>query len=126
MEFRESKGIYQQIADQICERILQQEWQVDERIPSIRELAVELGVNPNTVTRSYQTLLDRQIIINQRGRGYFVTDQSIKRILSSMKDEFINNELPAVFRMMDLLNINSKEVAELFTQYQKEQQASNK
>ena len=52
MEFKEPKGIYLQIADQICIRILQDEWGAGERIPSIRELAVELGVNPNTVTKS--------------------------------------------------------------------------
>ena len=114
MEFREPKGIYQQIADRICERILQQEWQAGERIPSIRESAVELGVNPNTVTRSYQALLDREIILNQRGKGYFVTEGAIKRILEEMKKEFISNELPELFRMMRLLNMGVDEIAELF------------
>ena len=56
MEFSDPKGIYQQIADQIRERVLQGEWQAGERIPSIRELAIDLGVNPNTVTKSYQAV----------------------------------------------------------------------
>ena len=67
MEFNQPKGIYLQIAEQVCDRILQGEWNDGDRIPSIRELAVNLGVNPNTVTRSYQSLLDRQIIENRRG-----------------------------------------------------------
>ena len=57
-------------------RILRGEWKTGERIPSIRELAVELGVNPNTVTKSYQKLLERELISNQRGRGYFVSEHA--------------------------------------------------
>ena len=67
MEFSEPKGIYLQIADQIRERILDGDWKAGERVPSIRELAVELGVNPNTVTKSYQRLMDRGIILEPKG-----------------------------------------------------------
>ena len=79
MGFNEPNGIYLQIADQIRERILRGEWKTGERIPSIRELAVELGVNPNTVTRSYQRLLERELISNRRGRGYFVSENAAER-----------------------------------------------
>ena len=112
MEFSESKGIYLQIADQIRERILQGDWQPGERIPSIRELAVELGVNPNTVTKSYQALMDREIITNQRGRGYFVNDNATERVLDEMRTEFLRDELPRVFRAMRLLDIGMDELAE--------------
>jgi len=111
MEFNEPKGIYLQIADRICVRILEGEWQVDERIPSIRELAVELAVNPNTVTKSYQALMDKQVIINQRGRGYFVSDGAREKVLVDMKDEFIRNELPNVLKTMKLLGIELDELA---------------
>jgi len=76
MEFNESRGIYLQIADQISEEILQEKWKADERIPAIREMAVNSGVNPNTVTRSYQYLMEKGIIYNQRGVGYFVTPEA--------------------------------------------------
>lgn len=111
MEFNEPKGIYLQIADQIRVRILQGEWQVGERIPSIRELAVELGVNPNTVTKSYQTLLDKQIIDNQRGRGYFVSEGASESVLDEMKEEFIRDEIPKISRAMRLLDIGMAELA---------------
>ena len=114
MEFSEPKGIYQQIADQIRERILQGDWQTGERIPSIRELAVELGVNPNTVTKSYQTLTDRKIISNQRGRGYFVSEEASENILSEMKEEFVRDELPRMFRAMRLLKIGIDDLADYF------------
>ena len=112
MEFREPKGIYLQIAERICVRVLEGEWQVGERIPSIRELAVELAVNPNTVTKSYQALLDQQIIINQRGRGYFVSDGAREKVMTTMKNEFIRNELPNVFKTMKLLGIEIDELAQ--------------
>ena len=98
MEFDQPKGIYLQIADQIRDRILAGEWHGGERIPSIRELAVSIGVNPNTVTKSYQALLDREIIENQRGIGYFVTVDATKKILDEIKTEFVRDDLPQIGR----------------------------
>jgi DNA-binding transcriptional regulator YhcF (GntR family) len=106
MEFDQPKGIYQQIADQIRDRILAGEWRSGERIPSIRELAVSIGVNPNTVTKSYQALLDREIIENQRGIGYFVTADATQRILDEIKTEFVRDDLPRVFRTMNVLGMS--------------------
>ena len=111
MEFSEPKGIYLQIADQIRERILRGEWRTGERIPSIRELAVELGVNPNTVTKSYQKLLERELISNQRGRGYFVSENAAERTLNEMKEEFMRDELPRIIGAMRLLGIGMDEIA---------------
>ena len=111
MEFSEPKGIYLQIADRIRERILRGEWKTGERIPSIRELAVELGVNPNTVTKSYQKLLDRELISNQRGRGYFVSKNAAERALHEMREEFMRGELPRIIAAMRLLGIGMEEIA---------------
>jgi GntR family transcriptional regulator len=114
MEFSQPKGIYQQIAEQIRDRILEGEWSNGERIPSIRELAVSVGVNPNTVTKSYQALTDRQIIENQRGLGYFVATDAKERILEELRTEFVRDELPRVFRTMRLLGIEMQEIAARF------------
>jgi DNA-binding transcriptional regulator YhcF (GntR family) len=114
MEFSQPKGIFQQIADQMRDRILDGEWSEGERIPSIRDLAVSVGVNPNTVTKSYQALLDRQIIENQRGLGYFVAAEARKRIVDELKTEFVSNELPRVFRTMRLLGMNLEDLGPHF------------
>ena len=111
MEFSEPKGIYLQIADRMRERILRGEWRTGERIPSIRELAIELGVNPNTVTKSYQKLLDRELISNQRGRGYFVSENAAERALREMREEFMRDELPRIIAAMRLLGIGVEEIA---------------
>jgi len=111
MEFSQPKGIYQQIADQMRDRILQGEWLEGERIPSIRELAVEIGVNPNTVTKSYQTLTEQDVIENQRGRGYFVAASARQKILSAMREEFVRDELPRLVRTMELLDFDLDDLA---------------
>ncbi|HDP67213.1 MAG TPA: GntR family transcriptional regulator [Candidatus Marinimicrobia bacterium] len=106
MEFQKDQAIYLQIADLICENILSGEWAEEERIPSVRELAMTTEVNPNTVMRSYTWLQDKGIIQNQRGIGYFVAPGALEQTRNLKKEEFINTQLPYLFKMMDLLNIS--------------------
>ncbi|MDD4292288.1 MAG: GntR family transcriptional regulator, partial [Bacteroidales bacterium] len=73
MEFNEHKPIYLQISDTICDKILGEEWREEERIPSVRELGITLGVNPNTIMRTYDHLQSVEIIYNKRGVGYYIT-----------------------------------------------------
>ena len=110
MEFRKRDAIYLQIANIICENILTENWVVDERIPSVREMAVSLEVNPNTVMRAYAFLQDKEIIYNKRGIGYFVAKDAYQKTVELMKSNFIKNELPAVFNTMRLLNMDFDEL----------------
>ena len=126
MEFNEPRGIYLQIADQIRDRILRGEWRDGERIPSIRELATELGVNPNTVTRSYQALLDWGVVVNQRGRGYFVSELAAERALKTMREEFMRDELPKFVRAMRMLGIGVDDLAACLVQKDKDIQGTHK
>ena len=71
MEFNSNRPIYLQICDWICERILSGDLAPDSRIQSVREFGAEIGVNPNTVMRSYEKLTADGIIYNKRGIGYF-------------------------------------------------------
>ena len=70
MKFKESKSIYLQIADRICDEILQGQYPEEERIPSVREYAGTVEVNANTVVRTYDYLQGLEIIYNKRGIGY--------------------------------------------------------
>ncbi len=72
MNFKESKAIYLQIADRICDEILLGQLGEEERIPSVREYAAIVEVNANTVMRSFDYLQSQNIIYNKRGIGYFV------------------------------------------------------
>lgn len=71
MNFKESKAIYLQIADRICDEILLGQYQEEERIPSVREYAAMVEVNANTAMRSFDYLQSQDIIYNKRGIGYF-------------------------------------------------------
>lgn len=116
MEFHSPKGIFLQIADQMCRRILRGDWSAGERIPSIRELAVEIGVNPNTVTKTYQALVDEALIENRRGLGFFVTEQAADRIVEKLRAEFIEQELPRIRRTMQLLQLDAAQLVQMLEQ----------
>ena len=105
MDFSQNKPIYLQIADSICEKILKGEHLPDERILSVRELGISLGVNPNTIARVYEHLQGMEIIYNKRGIGYFVSPDAPERILQMQREEFLKNELPVVVKKMKLLGI---------------------
>ena len=118
MDFLESKGIYLQIVDQLCDRILCGEWTVNERIPAIREMAALLGVNPNTVTRSYKELMDLNIIFNRRGIGYFVSQDALQRIHNNKRNEFVKNELPHFFTTMNQLGLGWSDIEKIYRDFQ--------
>src|SRR4028118_17844 len=117
MQFRESIAIYLQIADYICERILLKQWKAGERVPAVRELAVQLEVNPNTVMRTFEFLQQQNIIYNQRGIGYFVGPDAIKNATQYRKTEFMDTELPALFRNMYLLGMDVEELKPRFEKF---------
>ena len=106
MEFNSNKSIYLQICDAICEQILSGTLRPDERIPSVREYGVEIGVNPNTIMRSYEKLTADGIIYNKRGIGYFISPDAHSTVLEAQRKEFIENELPAIRRRMTLLGLD--------------------
>lgn len=110
MEFNGNKSIYLQICDAICEQILSGSLKPDERIPSVREYGAEIGVNPNTVMRSYEKLTNEGIIYNKRGIGYFIDPDAREVVLTAQRKEFIDNELPIILKRMKLLGIDPKEV----------------
>ena len=110
MEFNGNKSIYLQICDEICERILSGDLAPDSRIPSVREYGAEIGVNPNTVMRSYEKLTNEGIIYNKRGIGYFISPDAHEVVLNTQRKEFIDNELPIILKRMKLLGIDPKEV----------------
>jgi DNA-binding transcriptional regulator YhcF (GntR family) len=114
MEFRENQAIYLQIADHIIENILLKKWPEEERIPSVREMAVQLEVNPNTVARTYNFLQEKEIIYNKRGIGYFVAENGYEQAKAVKREEFIKHDVPAFFRKMELLEMNLEEVYEAY------------
>ena len=120
MKIKESKSIYLQIADRICDEILQRQYKEEERIPSVREYAATVEVNANTVVRSFDYLQGQDIIYNKRGLGYFVAQEGRERILGLRKEVFLKEELPEFFRQLKTLDISMKDVEKLYKEYLKE------
>lgn len=106
MNFDEHKPIYLQISDSICEKILNEEYAEDERIPSIREMGTMLGVNPNTVMRSYEYLKSIDIIYDKRGVGFFASANAKNAVKNMYKKDFLETELPAIIKKIKLLDID--------------------
>ena len=111
MEFNSNKSIYLQICDAICEQILSGVLMPDERMPSVREYGAEIGVNPNTIMRSYEKLTADGIIYNKRGIGYFISPDASETVLAAQRKEFLEEELPQILRRMKLLGITIDELA---------------
>ncbi|MFW5687337.1 MAG: GntR family transcriptional regulator [Bacteroidota bacterium] len=105
-----------QIADVFCENILLQKWKINERIPSVRDVAVQMEVNPNTAMRAFVYLQDKEIIYNKRGIGYFVSEDGYKKALELKRAEFIEKDLPVVMKTMKLLDISCQEMEEIYSQ----------
>ncbi|MBO4761032.1 MAG: GntR family transcriptional regulator [Bacteroidales bacterium] len=106
MNFDSNKPIYLQIADAICERVLSGDYMPEARIPSVREYGGEIGVNPNTVMRTYEKLTTDGVIYNKRGIGYFISPDAKEKILESERKTFLEEEWPAIARRISLLNID--------------------
>lgn len=120
MEFRSSEAIYLQIVDYVNDKILLKKWLPETKIPSVRDLAFTLEVNPNTVMRSYEYLQNAEIIYNKRGVGVFVAEDGVKKVKALKKKKFIDKDLPLVFKNMYVLGIDLNEIQQLYGRFQPE------
>ena len=110
MEFKETQAIYVQIGDYICENILTGKWEPGVRIPSVREMGVNLEVNPNTVMRTYDFLQNQGVIFNKRGIGYYVSDDAPQKIRVYRKAIFMEHDMPQFLKNLLLLGMSIEDV----------------
>jgi GntR family transcriptional regulator len=126
MNFSDNQSIYLQITEFVKEQILLNKWQKEEKIPSVRDLAAELQVNPNTVMRAYDFLQQQGIIYNRRGIGNHVSSDAGEKILAARKEKFLQSDLPVIFRNMLLLEIGFDELERLYKNFVDENRKNNK
>lgn len=115
MDFKSSKGIFLQIADNLCRQILEGELKPGDRVPSVRDLAAEFEVNRNTVMRTYTNLQDAGIFDNKRGIGFFIAENAVELVRTGEKTEFYNHDLPEFISKVKLLKLNPQDLADLLT-----------
>lgn len=117
MDFKDTKAIYLQIVDYVCDSILSGEYTEGGKLPSVREYAAQLEVNVNTVTRSFDWLQMHDIVETRRGMGNYVLSGAHESILAWRREEFFAETLPSMFQAMDVLGITMSDVESARNEY---------
>lgn len=112
-----SRAIYLQIADDICDKVLLGVLAPDQRIPSVREYAASVAVNVNTVMRSYDYLSGLEIIYNKRGLGFFTAPDARQRVVELRRKELLGDGINAVFRQLALLDVTPEQLLAMYSDY---------
>ena len=110
MEFNDNKPIYRQIVDYAFNRIIEGAWPPGEKIPSVRELAADLGVNTRTVLKAMEDLQDADVIEPRRGMGFILADDASDKVTGARRREFFDVTLPALAEELQRLGITPDEL----------------
>lgn len=115
MEFNLSgeKPLFQQVADQIAEGIFNGAYLEGEQIPSTTEISKSYQINPATVLKGMNLLVERQLIEKKRGIGMFVLPGAQERVRSARKEEFLNKEVLEVVAEAKKLGITAEQLKQL-------------
>ncbi|WP_373810613.1 GntR family transcriptional regulator [Porphyromonas macacae] len=113
MIFLEDQPIFLQIAEWISDQILDGTYPTGSNVPSVRELAVRMEVNPNTAMRAVERLQRDGLIYPKRGIGFYVDASARERILVKRMERFKNERVPQLVTEMRLLNISLEKLCKL-------------
>jgi len=105
-EFDDSQPIYLQIRQRLIEMILSGRVGGDQALPSVRQVATDLSVNPLTVTRAYQSLVDLGVVETRRGLGMFATEGARTALLAHERDKFLTQDWPRVLHQIEQLGLD--------------------
>lgn len=117
MNFNDNKPIYLQIADSLMDSIVRGDLPDESRLPSVRDYAIEAGVNPNTVMRTFVWLQQQELIYMKRGIGYFVAPNACARILQMRKEYFFDHEANYFFDRLSSFGISSEQLMNAYTDF---------
>ncbi len=111
IEFNTSKPIYEQVIDEIKRQIARGEIEPNGKLPSQRELAEEIEVNPNTVQRAYREMENQNLVETKRGRGTFVKDDD--KVIKDINQQLAYSAVKKFIDEMSAINYQQKEMIEL-------------
>lgn len=118
-DFKTSSPIYLQLADRIQRRILRRELAPGEKLPSVREMAVQSNVNPNTVQRTYRELERMGIVETRRGQGTFITEDGSR--LEKVREDLRQQQIEAFVQAMGEIGFSPREILSGLEEYLHEQ-----
>jgi len=111
-KWNEDLPIYRQLRDRVVAMILEGALTDGDALPSVRNVAAEYRLNPLTVLKGYQELVDEGLVEKKRGRGMFVTDGAQKQLLKDERQRFIDKEWPEVRATIERLGLDVAELLE--------------
>src|SRR5688572_13314528 len=109
-EWNDSQPIYRQLRDLVVAMILDGVLKEGDPLPSVRTVAAEYRVNPLTVLKSYQQLVDEELVESKRGRGMFINDGARTLLLRSERQKFLAEEWPRVYATIQRLGLKPQEL----------------
>lgn len=109
-EWNDSQPIYRQLRDRIVALILDGALNEGDPLPSVRNVAAEYRLNPITVLKTYQTLVDEQLVEKKRGRGMFINEGARKLLLQGEREKFLAEEWPRIAATMARLGLTVEEL----------------
>ncbi|MDX1442185.1 MAG: GntR family transcriptional regulator [Gammaproteobacteria bacterium] len=110
--WNDNQPIYRQLRDKVVAMILEGVLKDGDALPSVRSVAADYQLNPLTVMKGYQELVDEDLVEKRRGRGMFVKEGASKRLGSSERDVFLNEEWPLVVDKINRLGLDTEELLE--------------
>ena len=109
-KWNEDLPIYRQLRDRVVAMILEGVLSDGDALPSVRNVAAEYRLNPLTVLKGYQELVDEGLVEKKRGRGMFINDGARKQLLKNERQRFIEKEWPKVVGTINRLGLDTEEL----------------
>jgi len=109
-EWNDRQPIYRQLRDRVVAMILDSVLKEGDPLPSVRNVAAEYRVNPLTVLKGYQELVDEQLVETKRGLGMFVTAGARNRLLQGERQKFLAQEWPRIAETIQRLGVTPKQL----------------
>ena len=109
-QWNDKEPIYLQLKDQIRDMILTGDLQEGDSLPSVRQVAMDYKVNPITVSKSYQILVEEELVEKKRGLGMFVQEGAAKKLQFNENEQFINEDWPKILTKIRHLNVDTNQL----------------
>ncbi|APU72446.1 GntR family transcriptional regulator [Companilactobacillus crustorum] len=120
MEYIDNIPIYLQIKDILYRKIISNEYELGSQLPSVRQLAVQFSANSNTVQKALKEMTEENVIISQRGKGNYVTEDG--KIINKLKKNLVNEMFDATYEKLRSLHMNDEEITTSFNNYVQEKE----
>lgn len=121
-KWNEDQPIYRQLRDRVVAMILEEVLVEGDALPSVRNVAAEYRLNPLTVLKGYQELVDEGLVEKKRGRGMFVNEGALVMLLKAERERFLEKEWPKVVATIQRLHLDT---ADLLKQAESTESAKN-